>query len=212
MATAKQIKANRKNAKRSTGAKTLAGKAKVSRNRITHGLLSGLVVLPGESLEEYQDTRARILKALNPSGTVEELLVDQITEGFWRLKRFQKVETAVFIRAFYTLKAERFNSQARQLENDPADFSLNVVPFDDEAKHEQLTAEAAKMTEVSESDQGLMGETYISQAETFQKLARYETSIERGLFRALHELERLQRIRLGDDVPAPLQVDINTAE
>ena len=40
-------------------------------------------------------------------------------------------------------------------------------------------------------------------------LSRYEASIERGLYRALHELERLQRLRAGDAVPPPEAVDVN---
>ena len=41
---------------------------------------------------------------------------------------------------------------------------------------------------------------------TFQ---RYETTIENKLYRALNQLERLQRIRLGDKIPAPAALDVN---
>jgi hypothetical protein len=43
MATAKQIAANRANAKRSTGPKTLAGRLKSSRNALRHGLSRPMV-------------------------------------------------------------------------------------------------------------------------------------------------------------------------
>ena len=39
--------------------------------------------------------------------------------------------------------------------------------------------------------------------------ARYETTLERQLYRALGELERLQRLRHGEDVPPPLNVNID---
>ena len=42
-------------------------------------------------------------------------------------------------------------------------------------------------------------------------LSRYEAAIERSLFRALHELERLQARRLGADVPPPATVDVDIA-
>ena len=42
-----------------------------------------------------------------------------------------------------------------------------------------------------------------------EKLLRYETTIERSTFRALHELERLQAKRTGKDVPIPAVVDVN---
>ena len=41
---------------------------------------------------------------------------------------------------------------------------------------------------------------------TFQ---RYETTIENKLYRALNQLERLQRIRRGDKIPAPAALDVN---
>ena len=41
-----------------------------------------------------------------------------------------------------------------------------------------------------------------------QKFQRYETTLENRFFRTLHELERLQRLRAGDAVPAPLTIDV----
>ena len=40
-------------------------------------------------------------------------------------------------------------------------------------------------------------------------LLRYETAIERQMYQAIRELERLQRLRAGDHVPAPMQLEIN---
>jgi hypothetical protein len=45
-------------------------------------------------------------------------------------------------------------------------------------------------------------------AEPFQNLSRYETTIERSLHRALHELERWQARRKGEAVMAPIAVDV----
>jgi hypothetical protein len=38
---------------------------------------------------------------------------------------------------------------------------------------------------------------------------RYETMLEKSLYKALHELERVQAKRSGKDVPLPAVVDIN---
>jgi hypothetical protein len=43
------------------------------------------------------------------------------------------------------------------------------------------------------------------------KLLRYEPAIERQLYRALAQLERLQRQRGGEPVPPPLQIEVNTS-
>ena len=40
------------------------------------------------------------------------------------------------------------------------------------------------------------------------KFGRYETQIENRLFRHLHELERLQRLRSGENIPAPASVEV----
>jgi len=40
------------------------------------------------------------------------------------------------------------------------------------------------------------------------KLSRYESALERGFYRALHELQRLQSVRAGEAVPAPVAVDV----
>ena len=45
--------------------------------------------------------------------------------------------------------------------------------------------------------------------DNIEKVLRYETTIERSTFRALHELERLQAKRAGKDVPIPAVVDVN---
>ena len=46
-------------------------------------------------------------------------------------------------------------------------------------------------------------------ADTLSKLSRYETRHERGLYRALHELERRQAARQGRDVAPAAVVDVN---
>jgi hypothetical protein len=44
---------------------------------------------------------------------------------------------------------------------------------------------------------------------TLEKVSRYETTLERSLFKALHELERRQATRHGQAVPLPVAVDVN---
>jgi hypothetical protein len=45
--------------------------------------------------------------------------------------------------------------------------------------------------------------------DVLSKLSRYEGRIERGLYRALHELQRMQARRRGELVPSPIAVDVN---
>ena len=43
----------------------------------------------------------------------------------------------------------------------------------------------------------------------FSNLSRYETAIERGLYRALHELQRLQAVRTINPTQPPVAVDVD---
>ena len=40
------------------------------------------------------------------------------------------------------------------------------------------------------------------------KLNRYERTLDRQFYKAMHELQRLQAVRRGDHVPAPEAVDV----
>ena len=50
-----------------------------------------------------------------------------------------------------------------------------------------------------------------SNYDTYGKLIRYETSIEKGIFKALHELQRLQAARNGEKVLPPVAIDVEVS-
>ncbi len=59
MTSDKQLRANQRNALKSTGPRTPEGKAAIRRNALKHGLLSQEVLLPGEdeaALKDLGDT------------------------------------------------------------------------------------------------------------------------------------------------------------
>lgn len=45
-----------------------------------------------------------------------------------------------------------------------------------------------------------------------EKLTRYEGSLERQFYKALNHLERVQRMRAGDKIPAPMALDLEVNE
>lgn len=49
----------------------------------------------------------------------------------------------------------------------------------------------------------------IPSKEELDRLLRYEGAIERQLYKALNQLERKQRLRAGDNVPPPVEVDVD---
>jgi len=94
MATEKQVRANQQNARKSTGPTSIAGKLKVSGNRITHGILSNKLLLAGETQEDYQALLDDLQQQLRPVGSLKLSLVEKIALTLWRQRRLVHAETA----------------------------------------------------------------------------------------------------------------------
>jgi hypothetical protein len=74
--------------------------------------------------------------------------------------------------------------------------------FDPEVKQQKQAAEDVKLLTPT------LGRAFIAQEHAFGTLARYEQQIRRELQRTLHELERTQARRRGDEVAPPAAVDV----
>jgi hypothetical protein len=96
MATEKQIAAAANAAQHSTGPKSTAGRGAVSYNRLSHGLTSKRVILPGEDAEAFQKLLDDFMADLHPVDLIERTMVQQIAENYWRLDRARGIETATF--------------------------------------------------------------------------------------------------------------------
>ncbi len=94
--TQDQRDANRRNAGKSTGPRTAAGKTIAKRNALKHGLLAReAVVCSGDGAENIADFDAlldQLIAEFKPNGPLEQLLVERITACFWRLRRAQRFE------------------------------------------------------------------------------------------------------------------------
>lgn len=95
MASEAQIAANRRNARKSTGPKTDAGRAVASRNALRHGLTAEQLVLFDERAEDLARFREELRAALDPADAVEEALAERIVLCAWRLRRAVRVEAAL---------------------------------------------------------------------------------------------------------------------
>ena len=92
----RKIRANRENAKKSTGPVTFEGKQKVSGNAITHALTAERLVIIGENLEEFNTFKESMLKIYEPVGAYEEEIFIKIVEIKWKLRRVTSIETGIF--------------------------------------------------------------------------------------------------------------------
>ncbi len=165
MASVQQLTANRQNALKSTGPKTLEGKANACLNSLKHGLLSKDLVIGEEKVKELQQFKDAIYQALCPQGAMEELLVEKIVNAAWRLRRLTKAE-------------------GEFLESSGSSYSS---------------------ASLSQAFRGLTGES-------IQRLARYESSLERIFYRAMHELQRMQAMRCGKPVLSPIAIDLHSSD
>jgi len=95
MASLKQIRANRKNCKKSTGPVTDSGKAKVSINAFKHGLYAEHHIAVGEDTAHFKAYVDMMLEDFKVFDVVSGLMVKKIIEYSWRLDRFSVIETGI---------------------------------------------------------------------------------------------------------------------
>ena len=93
MPTRAQIKANRNNAKRSTGPRTEEGKTRSAKNALKHGLLARDTVMPGEDPADFDRQLSALEADIQPANSLEFELVRQIADAQWRMRRLTRLET-----------------------------------------------------------------------------------------------------------------------
>jgi hypothetical protein len=87
MTSFRQIEANRRNALKSTGPTTLAGKGRSRRNAIRHGLSAETVITAVEDVEDYRAFEAVVVADYDARTAVERELVLRLASLLWRLRR-----------------------------------------------------------------------------------------------------------------------------
>ena len=68
----------------------------------------------------------------------------------------------------------------------------------------------AECAEIAQKTPFVEGDTPVPPPDVLDLLLRYEANLDRSFDRTLNQLERLQRIRLGQAVPPPVKVQLST--
>ena len=165
MISEKQWEANKENAK-TGGIKTAEGKAISKFNALKHGLLSREVLLAGENESELDDLRRELYIELQPINFIEFFLADRIVANIWRLRRALRVERE---QIYYEMLCKEQDIEESFLTSLDGKFSK---------KDELAKAQIIKSGLINEGVEKMLG---------------YETTIERQIYRALHELTELRR-------------------
>jgi hypothetical protein len=111
MTSFKQIEANRRNARRSTGPITEEGKLQSRCNAVRHGLTAETVISALEDAEDYKAFEAAITADYDAQSAVERELVLRLASLLWRLRRATRVETGLFEVEAHHLSEARPNHQ-----------------------------------------------------------------------------------------------------
>jgi len=94
--TAKQLAANRANARKSTGPRTAQGRAVSRWNALQHGVLARALTPPAlepyESRHEFAALLQTLRQEFDPQSAMEEILVERIATSYWRLARLLRSE------------------------------------------------------------------------------------------------------------------------
>src|ERR1700746_3988708 len=97
MTSYRQTEANRRNALKSTGPKTEAGKQASRCNAVRHGLTAEIVICALEDAEDYKAFETAITADYDAQSAVERELVLRLASLLWRLRRATVMETALFV-------------------------------------------------------------------------------------------------------------------
>lgn len=211
MASPQKIAANRKNSTHSTGPRTRYGKARSAANSVKHGLTSMKpVLISGEDPAAFEIYLAGFEDDFCPVGVVEMSLVHRLALVGWRMMRAERMEGELLERAIHEEIVEQIEGPAVPNFKLPARLAAELLPNPSPEDLEILRRRAGESQDrISKMSVGSSFARLSSGGDLFGRLLRYESSLERSFFRTLHELERIQRRRLGEAVDAPKVVDVD---
>src|SRR5436305_9439977 len=95
MTTYRQIEANRRNARHSTGPITDEGKQRSRRNAVRHGLTAETVISALEDAADYKAFESAVIADYDAQSAVERELVLRLASLLWRIRRATTMETGL---------------------------------------------------------------------------------------------------------------------
>lgn len=163
------------------GVKTDEGKAVSRWNALKHGILKEIVSDYEQGFHE--SVVESLTDYFRPADFLEHMFVDRLGISYLRLHRAAKAESE-YMRSV-------LNPRRVVVRNllDNLDFSEETVV--NEGYVPRITQDAVEQ---------LLG-VYL----------RYEMTIENRMYKALHELQRLQVARRGEPVAAPITIEVNSS-
>jgi hypothetical protein len=190
MTSFRQIEANRRNARRSTGPVTEEGKQRSHCNAVRHGLTAETVISALEDAEDYGAFEAAVAASFDAETAVERELVLRLASLLWRLRRATAIDTGLLETPSEPQKVSDLDGAT--LPNERAVVGIQIATLenhtsleerDDKGQNDTLNSEIARRFLQLDSN-------------GFERLGRYETALWRQVYQVIFVLDVLRRRNL----------------
>jgi hypothetical protein len=191
MTSLRQFEANRRNALKSSGPKTEAGKHSSRCNAVRHGLTAETVIGALEDAEDYKAFQTAVAAGFDAQTAVERELVLRLASLLWRLRRATAIDTGLLETTTELDTAPDLDSAALANERGAADIvqiralenSASPENGDDKGQNVALNSEIARRFLKLD-------------CQAFERLGRYETALWRQAYQVIFVLDVLRRQNL----------------
>jgi hypothetical protein len=201
MSSFRQIEANRRNARHSTGPITEEGKLRSRRNAVRHGLTAETVIGALEDAKDYSAFEAAVIADYDAQSSVERELVLRLASLLWRIRRATTMETGLFEIQAKCLIEFRRNREV-PLASDELVHSLSTPTspghggFESESEHtREMHPEILQQNANDRSADLAYCFLRLANLTSFplDRLSRYEATLWRQAAQTIFALDALQR-------------------
>jgi hypothetical protein len=185
MTSQKQILANRRNARSSTGPRTLAGRKRSCRNAIMHGMTAQEIAVIDEKPEDFEMFHRGMIEAHQPANAQEHEIVLLLTIEHWKLRRVIRANSYLFQKEAANVNEARQGVRDAKFLQGMTREAITGIPFDENSISAKVSV-GATFSQIIQHD--------LSQL-ILEKAQRYQTASERAIFRWMLLLARMQETR-----------------
>jgi hypothetical protein len=203
MSSFRQIEANRRNARLSTGPITEEGKQRSRQNAVRHGLTAETVITALEDAEDYAAFELAVAVDYGAQTAVERELVLRLASLLWRLRRATAIEAGLFeiqARQILQFRQRRQAHQERQriiesLCRNAAEAEGDMPPDQEEPTDSPETGLSSTVEPAVQSDDLTLAFIRLNNVPTcpLDRLSRYEATLWRQACQILFTLQCLDR-------------------
>jgi len=185
MKAAHRAQINRNNARNSTGPKSQNGKQNSAMNGFKHGLTGQRMILQDHEVDAYRRLGAALHADYQPENEIEKQLVQHIVDCNMRLNRSVAIDSNLL--------------NAGLAENTAG--TGNKATGNEATGNDHITETVLAQTR-----------SWVIQADSFEKLGRYEGRISRQLLQYIRELANIQNLRKSLEIATEKHTEVNESK